>query len=178
MATAVHIPVSEYLRTFYRPDCDYVDGEVLERDLGEQSHNLVQKMIASIFTVNRKVWGLRSITEQRVQVSSTRYRIPDVCVVSSADPIHPILGAAPLVCIEVLSQEDRFQRIITRVQDCRFMGVQHIWIIDPESRECWTIDNSSGGALPMLEDAFTIPGTPVRVTIADIFEEIDSAPKT
>ena len=34
-----------------------------------------------------------------------------------------------------------------------------------------------GGAVPMLEDAFTIPGTPVRVTIDDIFEEIDSAPK-
>ena len=31
MATVVHIPVSEYLRTSYEPDCDYLDGELVER---------------------------------------------------------------------------------------------------------------------------------------------------
>jgi hypothetical protein len=30
MATAVHIPVSVHLKTNYRPDRDYVDGEVEE----------------------------------------------------------------------------------------------------------------------------------------------------
>jgi hypothetical protein len=35
MATNVLIPVSEYLKTSYSPDCDYVDGEVQERNLGE-----------------------------------------------------------------------------------------------------------------------------------------------
>ena len=33
MAAGVLIPVEEYLRTSYRPDCDYVDGEVLGRNL-------------------------------------------------------------------------------------------------------------------------------------------------
>jgi hypothetical protein len=56
------------------------------------------------------------------------------------------------------------------------MGVPHVWIIEPENRECWTM-SPSGSVVPMMEDAFTIPGTPVRLTIADIFEEIDSAPK-
>lgn len=176
MATAVHIPVNEYLQTSYRPDCDYVDGEIEERNLGEQTHGLVQKMIAAIFTANRKVWGLRSITEQRVQIRPSRYRVPDVCVVSSSDPIAPILCTPPLLCVEVLSPEDRFQRIIVRAQEFQYMGVPNIWIVDPETRECWTMD-SNGGAVPMMEDAFTLPGTPVRVTIADIFEEIDNAPK-
>ena len=40
MATA-RIPVSEYLATVYRPDGDYIDGEVLERNLGEQAHSLL-----------------------------------------------------------------------------------------------------------------------------------------
>lgn len=56
------------------------------------------------------------------------------------------------------------------------MGVPNIWIVDPETRECWTL-SQQGGAVPMMDDAFTIPNTPVRVTIADIFEEIDNAPK-
>ncbi len=34
MATAVHIPLSEYLQTTYRPDRDYIDGELKERNPG------------------------------------------------------------------------------------------------------------------------------------------------
>ena len=176
MATAVHIPVSEYLHSIYHPDCDYVDGELRERNLGEQTHGLVQKMIASIFTANRKAWGLRAITEQRVQVSPTRFRIPDVCAVPSSDPIQPILQTPPLLCVEVLSPEDRLQRIVVRAQEFQRMGVLHIWIIDPETREAWTMD-TAGGAVPMTEEAFVLPGTPVRVALPEIFEEIDSAPR-
>ena len=118
---------------------------------------------------------MRSITELRVQVSASRFRIPDVCVVAASDPIAGILRKPPLLCVDVLSPEDRLQRIVTRAQDYQRMGVPHIWIIDPATREAWTMD-ANGGALPMLEDAFTIPGTLVRLTIADIFEEIDAAP--
>jgi Uma2 family endonuclease len=176
MATAVHIPITEYLSTTYRPDCDYVDGEVQKRNLGEQTHSLIQNAIAAIFYANRHAWRLRSLPEQRLQVTSNRYRVPDVCVVSSSEPIVPILTKPPVLCVEVLSPEDRFHRLVTRVQEYQHMGVPNIWIIDPMTRESWTMD-SQGGAVPMLNDAFTIPDTPVRVTIADIFEEIDSAPK-
>lgn len=175
MATAVHIPVSEYLATTYHPDCDYIDGEYEARNVGEDWHAAVQKAIAAIFFVNRKIWKLRSLTEQRVQVASTRFRIPDVCVVSADTPFIGVLREAPLLCVEVLSPEDRFQRVIVRVQEFQRMGVPNIWIIDPKSQEAWTLVDG-GAALPMLEDAFTIPGTPVRLAIADIFEEIDSAP--
>ncbi len=63
MATTTLVPVEEYLSTSYRPDCDYVDGEVVKRNLGEEWHGLVQKMFAAIFTVNRRTWGYRSIPE-------------------------------------------------------------------------------------------------------------------
>ena len=176
MPTAVHIPESEYLRTTYHPDCDYVDGEVLERNVGEQTHAMLQTAIAAIFYANRRTWEARAMTELRVQVKSTRYRIPDVCVVAASTPIEPILTAPPLLCIEVLSPEDRLQRIVTRAGDYLAMGVPHVWIIDPETRECWTL-TSAGGAVPMLDEAFTMPGTPVRMAVADIFEELDAAPR-
>ncbi|HLI64222.1 MAG TPA: hypothetical protein VKV05_12550 [Terriglobales bacterium] len=37
MATAAQhrVTIEEYLRSCYRPDCDYVDGELQERNLGE-----------------------------------------------------------------------------------------------------------------------------------------------
>jgi hypothetical protein len=39
MATSVHIPLGEYLKTTYRPDRDYVDGELQERNLGQRRFN-------------------------------------------------------------------------------------------------------------------------------------------
>jgi Uma2 family endonuclease len=176
MATVIHIPVSKYLSTSYRPDRDYVDGETEERNFGEQKHALIQTAIATIFYANRRAWGLCAMTEERIQVAANRYRIPDVCAISASEPIVPILTTPPVLCVEVMSPEDRFQRIVQRAQEYQRMGVENIWIIDPETREAWTI-STDGGALPMIEDAFTIPGTPVRLAIADIFEEIDNAPK-
>lgn len=38
------ISVEEYLATSYRPDCDYVDGQVLERNLGEWEHGSLQAL--------------------------------------------------------------------------------------------------------------------------------------
>jgi hypothetical protein len=35
MPVSALISVDEYLSTSFRPDCDYVDGEVLEHNLGE-----------------------------------------------------------------------------------------------------------------------------------------------
>ena len=33
--------MEEYLATSYRPDCDYVDGEIEERNLGEKEHSIL-----------------------------------------------------------------------------------------------------------------------------------------
>jgi len=37
MSSTTLISVQEYIATSYRPDCDYVDGEVRERNLGNLS---------------------------------------------------------------------------------------------------------------------------------------------
>ena len=36
-------------RRVYRPDCDYVDGRVVERNLGERDHSKLQAAIAAYF---------------------------------------------------------------------------------------------------------------------------------
>ena len=42
MATGTLVTVEDYLNTSYSPDCDYVDGEVLERNSGEREHSELQ----------------------------------------------------------------------------------------------------------------------------------------
>jgi hypothetical protein len=42
MASTTLISVSEYLKSSYRPDCDYVDGRVEQRNVGEHDHAALQ----------------------------------------------------------------------------------------------------------------------------------------
>jgi hypothetical protein len=47
VSSAATIPLSEYLGTSYRPDCDYLEGELLERNVGERDHSRSQTLLAA-----------------------------------------------------------------------------------------------------------------------------------
>jgi hypothetical protein len=86
MASRTLISVEEYLRTSYRPDCDYVDGKVIERNLGEKSHAKLQKALLLFLSARERELGIWAIQEQHVQVSAKRFRIPDICVTLGEPP--------------------------------------------------------------------------------------------
>ena len=110
---ATLISVEEYLVTSYRPDCDYVDGHIEERNLGEYDHARLQTAITIYFGSRQKQLGITVVVEQRVQVSPTRFRVPDVCVILGKTS-EQIFRTAPFLCIEVLSPEDRMKRVEER----------------------------------------------------------------
>src|SRR5205807_5449888 len=78
-------------------DCDYVDGEVLERNWGERDHSWVQGIVTAHFVVRRKEWKISVLPEMRVQVKPTRFRIPDICIVLEIRRAH-VCTQAPLQC--------------------------------------------------------------------------------
>jgi Uma2 family endonuclease len=137
MASRTLISVEEYLRTSYRPDCDYVDGEVLERNMGEKSHAKLQKAILLFLSAREKELGIWVIQEQRVQVSARRFRIPDVCV-TLGEPNEEILRQPPFICIEVFSPEDRWPRIQQRIDDYLSMAVPYVWVLDPATKSAYS----------------------------------------
>jgi len=171
MATSTSIPISEYLNTSYRPDCDYIDGEVKERTLGTWSHGFLQAFLAAFINRNWRAWQVVAGTEVRVRVSPTRVRIPDVCVLRRSDPADPVVQVTPLICIEVLSPDDTLRSQRDRVDDYLAMGVKHIWLIDPVTREAWTASPTGYDALTSGE--FTVPGTPIRISLPEVFAELD-----
>ena len=65
MASVALIPVSEYLRTTYRPDCDYIEGELRERNVGELPHSLMEAILCTIFNTNRREWGVIAAPDYR-----------------------------------------------------------------------------------------------------------------
>ena len=138
MAARTLISVEEYLRTSYRPDCDYVDGEVLERNVGETDHSWLQTMVSAYLVARRAQWGITVLVEQRVQVTSTRFRVPDICVVQGPKPAEQVLTRPPFICIEVLAPEDRWPRIQQRIDDYLTMGVPYVWVLDPTSKTAYS----------------------------------------
>ena len=81
-----------------------------------------------------EMWNVRAYPELRVQVSPTRYRVPDLCVLRAGQARTPIVVEAPLLCIEILSPEDRFGRIRKKCDEYLQMGVIDAWIFDAEER--------------------------------------------
>jgi Uma2 family endonuclease len=168
MATA-QISLEEYLRESYRPDCDYVDGEVQQRNLGEFEHGAIQMFVGDWFFQRRREWNLRVVPEMRIRVSPTRVRIADVCVISREQPIEPVLTRPPLIVIEILSPEDRIGRYNDRLSDYRAMGISNVWVIDPIHRIGY--DCSTPAWLPVEE--FRVPNTPMFFCLNDLWKELE-----
>ena len=62
-------------------------------------------------------------------------------------------------------------RMRERVADYLAMGVSAVWAVDPWRRMAYFGEGED--RLMPEETALTIPGTPVRVTVAEIFAELD-----
>jgi Uma2 family endonuclease len=120
--------VEEYLRTsFEGADCDYVDGEVIERNMGEILHGDMQVWLARNLPLSWRV-----ITEIRVQITPRRLRVADVAAWLPGTPIgRAIPSSPPFLAIEILSPSDRTTRVVPRIADYLQVGVQWAWLIDP-----------------------------------------------
>ncbi len=170
MATlATNLSIHEYLQTQYEPDCDFVNGEIEERAVGEFDHANWQKFLVLFFAAREKDWGIRVIPELRVRVSTGNVRIPDVCLLSRSAPIEQVVTYPPLAVFEILSPEDRMTRVMDRLADFDRMGVAAIWVIDPRKADYYRY--SSGQLTPA--SIFVLPGSSHQVDISEIAALID-----
>jgi Uma2 family endonuclease len=168
MAAATQISVAEYLNTSYRPDCDYVDGEVVERNLGEYEHSRPQALILFYLCGREKEWRIRVVPEQRVQVKPHRFRIPDVCVVRAESPVEAIFREPPLICIEILSKDDTFKSVVERLDDYLAMGVANVWVIEPLTRRGYVYN--ADGFVEAKDGVLRAASSEIAVPLAGIFE--------
>jgi Uma2 family endonuclease len=169
--TPVLIPVEEYLRTVYRPDCDYVDGEVLERNMGETPHARLQGFFTFFFRTHEDEWQIDVLPELRVQVGPRRFRIPDVMLAALPNLDERIVRTPPLLCIEILSSEDRMRKVQERLDDYARMGVRSMWVIDPWRGTAFAA--GADGILHEVKDRLTVEGTRIGIEVAEIFAELE-----
>ena|SRR5436309_2451642 len=168
MAIETQISVEEYLSTSYHPDVEYVDGVLVERNVGEWFHSLIQRNIVGAFFV--KYPNVFAVPEFRTKTRETRYRIPDVCVLLGP-PKTKVLLEASFVAIEILSDEDRMSRVIERLKEFEAKGTPNIWLIDPDPRQMFTF--RAGDLLEVKGDVIATGNPRLELTRAEVFKDMD-----
>ena len=169
MATSTLVSLDEYRKTSYRPDLEYLDGELKEKPLVQWTHSNLQVSISSWFHQRRKEWNIAVGVESRTQVSPTRVRLPDV-VVDRAGRHPEILTSPPLIAVEILSPSDSFTGMANRVQDFLNMGIPNVWIIDPEARTGFVC---ASDAPPREVARFEVTNTPIYLDLPELFASFD-----
>lgn len=165
MGASTLVSLEEYLSTSYEPDCDYVDGELEDRNVGKKSHAKAQSNLHLALRIRYP--SLFVVVEQRIRVSATRYRVADVCAMLG-EPDEEVFTAPPFLCIEVLSPDDRASRIERKIADYLKCGVPYIWVIDPSTRAAFI--HTATGMHAVEEGMLRASDPDVAVPLAEILD--------
>jgi Uma2 family endonuclease len=135
MNPRVLMSVEEYLHTdFDGADREYLDGEVVERNMGELPHAQIQAQLMFKLGALGDRLRLRVLPEIRIQISQTRFRVADIAVWRPGDIGTRIPTVPPFLVVEILSAEDRVVRLQPKIQEYLAHGVEWVWVIDPDER--------------------------------------------
>jgi len=165
MSVETLISVEEYLNTSYDPDVEYVDGVLVERNVGDWSHSLIQRNI--VLNLGRKYPHIYAVPELRSQTRTTRYRLPDVSVLLAAPQTEYLLEAA-FLAVEILSKRDSMTSIIEKLDEYSQKGVANIWLFDPRLEKMFTFRPPD---LQEVEDSIATDNPRLELTRAEVFQK-------
>ncbi len=165
--TTTFIPVEEYLRTsFADGDREYVDGIIVERNLGELEHSDLQTSMAHYFRTHyQQFW---SGVEARVQVKPTRFCVPDICLIAGPKPEGRILRTPPFLIVEVLSPDDRVEDLQEKIDDYLVFRVKYIWVVNPRTRRGYM--HTSEGAREAKDSVLRTQDPAIEVPLSAMFQ--------
>jgi Uma2 family endonuclease len=131
MSTAALIPVSEYLRMTEKPYCEYDNGVLHPKAMPTTLHAWIQSVL--ILLLSRQ--GVIALSELTVPIAPATFLVPDVAVVARLQLPYPTDPA--LLCVEILSPEDRVGAMLAKCEKYHAWGVPFCWVIDPVKRTAW-----------------------------------------
>jgi Uma2 family endonuclease len=169
MSVAHAVSLEEYLHTTYRPDCDWIDGELRERNVGQFDHARLQTILAALLELQSRKWRALVLVEQRLRIGSNRYRVPDLLVVPADYDRSPIVSIAPLLCIEILSPDDTIREIVDRSEDYLGLGTPQVWIFDPAKKRAY-VDSTKG--LHEADPAGTLQCGAIEISLPELFQQL------
>lgn len=164
-----------------RPMPELVDGQLVERGMGEESDSIAATILSLIFDhVKRHGLGRVHGSQCGYQIfphDPRKVRIPDVSFtrkerMPAEGPAKGHARVAPDLVVEVISPNDLATDLIARLEDYHSAGVPLLWVVDPTTRTV-CVERPDGTA-QRLDPNDTIDGGDVlpgfRHPIAEFFE--------
>jgi Uma2 family endonuclease len=93
-------------------------------------------------------------------------RIPDISVVSeNARDDRGFLLDPPILCVEVISPEQRFSTLLQKCEAYHQFGVPYCWVIDPDRKISWEYHRE--GTLTQGNEFLTAGD--IRISLNELF---------
>ena len=167
MGSATHLLTLEEFRCRYaeeKPYYEYWFGEAVQKSVPTWLHTLLARILAD--ALDRA--GYASGPELELRIDPNWQPKPDVAAALTVEIPYP---TKPIdVVAEVLSPEDRMQRVIEKCRQYARIGISVIYVMDPELRYAWewsreteNLERISSMALPNGK----------QIAIADLWKELD-----
>jgi Uma2 family endonuclease len=164
MSAAATVSVEDYLRHTEKPLSEYVDGVLSPKAMPTKAHALIQLILQLML----RKQGVEALAEVQVRLSPTKYLIPDVIaapVIQSPYPTEPVL-----LCVEILSPEDRLGATLAKCEEYHAWGVPFCWVVDPDKRTVWQYH--SGSDPERVAYTGVVTAGSLNVSLTDLFSEL------
>ena len=168
MGAQTLVSLTEYLSTSYSPDREYRGGLVLERNVGDYEHSLLQGNLTIYIGIRRKTWNVEVFPELRIRVREDWYPIPDVCVYAMPVPKERVPTKPPLLWIEILSPDDRMADVWRKADELVANGVPNVWIIDPETLASEL--RTASGIKDVPNKTLRLADSPIVIPLLEVME--------
>ena len=161
------VTVEEYLRTGYKPACDFIDGTLHQKQMPPWKHGLIQAHLGALLNAHR---GNLAASELTVRIREGKYLVPDLAVQSRSSVQDPYPTEPIFLCIEILSPEDRCAEILSKCDEYLAWGLPMTWIVDPELRRAWQY---SGRVPQEIAASGSLAAGEISVSLGELFSGLD-----
>ena len=162
------VSVEEYLRSNYKPACEYVDGVLHQKPMPTWMHGLLQVHLAML--INQGFRQFVAAAEIAVQIRPGKYFVPDLAV-QRRDSVQSPYPTSPVhLCIEILSPDDRMSEVLAKCEEYQAWGVQTTWIVDPETKRAW--EYRKGERLVEVPAGGSLQADGISIPLADVMSAL------
>lgn len=155
MAMNAQVSINEYFRLPHTErEAEYVNGSIVERTMPDFLHSYIQLRLGHLLTLAlQRYSGYYVCSELRMRVQPNVIRILDLCILNyKADP-DSAPTTPPLLAVEIISKDDSYTDVLTKLREYHQWGVRNIWLIDPRLGQL-----AQYGAAGLLQvDELTLP---------------------
>ncbi len=163
MSSPTLVSLEEYLTRSEKPTCEYIDGVLRPKPLPTKLHGVIEFLLVAIL----RSQGVEAVAEVTVRLSKTRFLVPDVIAaprIQDPYPTEPVM-----LCVEILSPEDRLGATLAKCEQYHSWGVPYCWVIDPVKQTAWEYHSGSDPA--RIEREGTVRANALVVKMSELFAQ-------